>query len=414
VKPDWVGVAKRNGIKPAEMAEQAVRLDLTTTTRHVQQEDDTMKTKTMILMFVAIGCGLVASFLTSRLIAERGNAATAEPKIKVLVAKKKIFLMTLLTKPEDYFVEKEMPLEAVPKKAIKSLEELGKGKDAKRVNKMLNEEQMITTDDLVSKDLDGMAAGLKPGSRAIGLKVDPVCLVGGFVLPGSRVDVVSTTRDGEAKSEIILQDMLVLAVDMQSGRKEDGSVTMLGNTVTMAAVPEEAMKLTLASTLGELRLLLRPIEDHEQTRSRAATRGNLSKPVITGTDSGQNGDQMLAQAGTAKIPTDLPPVADTQTPSPMAEPDPEQKPVRQHTMSIMTGEYVQKFQFIMNDDGTFAASTNRNEAEAGKEPKAPKDRPTWPKPIPPAEKKDEPAKSDPNPPRPIEKLLQSAGRGPLE
>ena len=32
-----------------------------------------MKSKTMILMAVAIGCGLVASYMTSRVIAERGS-----------------------------------------------------------------------------------------------------------------------------------------------------------------------------------------------------------------------------------------------------------------------------------------------------------------------------------------------------
>ena len=48
-----------------------------------------MKPKTMILMVVAIVCGLGASYMTSRLLAERGEAPAAEQKkVTVLVAKK--------------------------------------------------------------------------------------------------------------------------------------------------------------------------------------------------------------------------------------------------------------------------------------------------------------------------------------
>jgi pilus assembly protein CpaB len=250
-----------------------------------------MKPMTLILFVVAVCCSLAAGYLAHRLFEKPDNEprsytvsfrfefparppraepnqsqSVVEPKMKVLVAKKKIYMLTLLKKPEDYFVEKEMPLEAVPKKAIKSFDELGKGKDAKRVNKMMNEDAMLTTDDLVSRELDGITGSLKPDNRAIAIKVDQASLVGGFVLPGSRVDVVSIVREGNdgPASEIILQDMLVLGVDIP---KPDGRITALAGIVTLSAMPEEAMKLTLASNLGELRLLLRSAGDHEIKRT---------------------------------------------------------------------------------------------------------------------------------------------------
>src|SRR5713226_303666 len=69
-------------------------------------EEGTMKSsKTMILMVVAVGCGLVASFLTSRLLAERGNSGPV--MVKRLVAKKNLALGTVIKDPEKYFVEKE-------------------------------------------------------------------------------------------------------------------------------------------------------------------------------------------------------------------------------------------------------------------------------------------------------------------
>ena len=49
-----------------------------------------MKPKTMILMVIAVVCGLVASYLTSRMLAQNKDAPAEEEKVKVLVAKQKI------------------------------------------------------------------------------------------------------------------------------------------------------------------------------------------------------------------------------------------------------------------------------------------------------------------------------------
>jgi RNA polymerase sigma factor (sigma-70 family) len=104
----------------------------------------------------------------------------------------------------------------------------------------------------------GLEAVLNPGERAVAIRVDTDALVGGFVTPGSRVDVICTTRGAETTSKIILQNMRVLAVDVMSRGKSDSG---LAQTVTLAAKPEEATRLALAATVGELRLALRPKED---------------------------------------------------------------------------------------------------------------------------------------------------------
>ena len=66
-----------------------------------------MKPKTLILMVVAIVCGLGASYMTSRLLAERGDAPPPEqPKVTVLVAKKTLDMGTFVKNPPEVFVEK--------------------------------------------------------------------------------------------------------------------------------------------------------------------------------------------------------------------------------------------------------------------------------------------------------------------
>src|SRR5947207_2202111 len=81
-----------------------------------------MKPKTLILMVVAVVCGLGASYMTSRLLAERDDKPADQPavvKVKVLVAKKDLPMHTpLKLKVEDYFTEREVVKDDAPKDAL--------------------------------------------------------------------------------------------------------------------------------------------------------------------------------------------------------------------------------------------------------------------------------------------------------
>lgn len=374
-----------------------------------------MKPKTMVLMIVAVGCGLVASYMTSKLIADRGAGDQGEPRVKVLVAKKKLKALTNLNKPEELFIEKDLPLDVVPKKAVKGFEEL---KD-KRLNKPMSEESIITTDDLISKDLIGMQATLPPGMRAIGLRVNPEGLAGGFVLPGARVDVVSVSNDGERVAQIILQDMLVLAVDLQSNHDPDKGTAMLGNTVTLAATPEEAQRLAFAGS-GEMRLLLRGLGDSEKIQVRGTKRADMHKP-LRGSSESQNGDAgTLAQGATPKIP-ELPPVPnDPPAPLADAEPAPEGPQLKTHKLTIHTGDQVHTQIFVQEKNGSWRyGATDRGNADGGEAPKQGKNanakKPGWSRPAPqPPQPQDQPsADNQPRQQTLAEKLMQNSGLPPV-
>src|SRR5436190_1989622 len=82
-----------------------------------------MKPKTMILMVVAIVCGLGASYMTSRLLAERDDKPQQEtpqeiPKVKILVAKTNLDHGAAIKNPQEMFVEKTIPQEGAPKDAL--------------------------------------------------------------------------------------------------------------------------------------------------------------------------------------------------------------------------------------------------------------------------------------------------------
>jgi Flp pilus assembly protein CpaB len=301
-------------------------------------------------MVVAVGCGLAASYMTSRLLAERNKEQPAEAKVKVLVAKQKISPWVAIKEPEKFFIEKEVPESVAPKKALKSFEEV---KDQK-LCKVVNEESIVTTDDLLNKDQASLAHLMKPGQRAIALKVNAESLAGGFVLPGTHVDVVSTLRGGaEAETKTILQDMLILAVDTKAVRDPE-SQAMLGQTVTLAATPEEAQQLALAASMGDLRLVLRAVGDDTKVRLRSAKVNDLGKPVSDRNGETESKDEDTRQAAAPQVPTKLPdvkPIVPETKPEPVVEaPEP---PRETHKMKITTGESVFTAVFLKDDDGSW-------------------------------------------------------------
>src|SRR5688572_8787324 len=146
-----------------------------------------MKPKTLILMGVAITCGLGASYMTSRLLAERNSD---EPeKIVVLVAKKSLNMGETLKTPDELFVEKKFTRGEEPAGAITDPESV-KNRILKRP---LRTGDFITTEDLISdKDGDFLNVKLPPGTRAVGVRVNIESSAFGFAsLPYSRVDIIS-------------------------------------------------------------------------------------------------------------------------------------------------------------------------------------------------------------------------------
>jgi pilus assembly protein CpaB len=101
-----------------------------------------------------------------------------------------------------------------------------------------------------------LAAVLKPGMRAVAIRVDDVIGVGGFVLPENRVDVISAfSDDGATIAETIIRDVRVLAVDQRSDPSSDGPV--VGRAVTLEVTPVDAEKIAVARQRGVLQLSLR-------------------------------------------------------------------------------------------------------------------------------------------------------------
>jgi pilus assembly protein CpaB len=323
-----------------------------------------MKSKTVILMVVAIGCGLAASYLTSRVIAERGEEKEVE-KVTVLVAKKNVSMGTLLKEPEKFFEEKQFTKGEEPKRALKNFEDL-KGH---RLNKSLTAEQFVTLEDLIDKEKD---LPLEKGMRAVALNVNAQSMVGGFVLPLSHVDIVSVIPEanGETKSRTILQNILILAVD-QIASRDNEKTAYVANTVTVQVTPEQAQQLALAQKLGTIQLSLRSFDDDKKVQTQTVSNKDILNPRG---DSKSDDDILLSQDETSRprgtqsltphVPDVPPPPA-----AAVAEAKPVEKP-KVHTMTIYNGQSMTKAMFTLGkegeDDGTRIEKSQPDAAAAPK------------------------------------------------
>jgi len=103
----------------------------------------------------------------------------------------------------------------------------------------------------------GLSALITPGMRAVSVRVNDVAGVSGFALPGNHVDVMVNVQDDQGRmvSKIVLQQIMVLAVAQDATVKDDVKAKVV-NTVTLEVTPQQAEKLDLARSVGNLSLVL--------------------------------------------------------------------------------------------------------------------------------------------------------------
>ena len=124
----------------------------------------------------------------------------------------------------------------------------------------------------------GLTAKIPEGMRAISLRSDEVVGVAGFLLPGTRVDLLVTYRVGTSSEPItstVLQDVEVLAAGEKTQPDPEGKANKV-DVVTLLVKPQDAEKAVLASAQGSVHFVLRNGGDKEQVKEAPARLSQLS------------------------------------------------------------------------------------------------------------------------------------------
>jgi pilus assembly protein CpaB len=223
----------------------------------------------LIFLGLAVVMGLAAAWITTELAPSSAGANIAEVKTTpVVVVRSNVTVATSLTSAQLKLVD--WPSEHVPTGTLHAIDD-AKGRIVRRP--LAQGEPVLESSLFQTGASGGLGAVIANHHRAVSVKVDNVIGVAGFVVPGSRVDVMATIRRVDQQralpySKVILQDVRVLAVDQKLEEVKSGEPELV-NVVTLEVDPVQAEHLIYAAHEGRLQLALRSPGDDMEVATRS-------------------------------------------------------------------------------------------------------------------------------------------------
>ena len=202
----------------------------------------------------------------------------------VLVAAAPLRFGTALT--ADLIAEVEWPVSSVPVGAFTSREALlGPGGQRTVLASIAKNEPILAAKITGAGQRGTLSAVIETDMKAITIRVDDVLGVAGFVQPDDRVDVLLTRSDrptspspyqaaGAIYSDLLLQNARVLAIDQIADRSGQAKPA---KAVTIEVTTEDAQKVALGASIGQLSLALRQAGSLQTTEPRRIGVEDLSK-----------------------------------------------------------------------------------------------------------------------------------------
>lgn len=227
------------------------------------------RTRPFVILVLALLSGAMAALMAVQYLRNTsGNLVAETPKGKVAVAARELTVGTVLS-PADIKVV-DWPGTALPAGYISSSElAVGRG-----LIRPVQPNEPFLESKLAPKGAGGgLSVSIAEGMRAVSVRVDDVVGVAGFVLPGTRVDVLLTLdrtgKDNEPTTRALLQNIQTLAAGQQLQQDKDGKAKQVP-VITLLVTPEQAETLTLAANSGRIQLALRNTLDTLPTSTTGA------------------------------------------------------------------------------------------------------------------------------------------------
>ena len=241
-----------------------------------------MSIRTLATLAVAVVLALIAAIIINSYLTGVSKKAQVQQVAgggltPVVVAAQPIVRGATLAQPLLKVVS--YPQASVPAGAYKSIQDLT-GPAAKN---RLALHSMVVNEPILPNDLTNslnLSSVLDPGMQAIAIKDNDVAGVGGFILPGDRVDVMLTRSvSGGAGSrvvtvtQIVAENVQVMGVDQSDN--DEATKPTVARTVTVEVTPVQAQTIALGGQVGQLSLSLRHVADDMPLTKRATTVAEL-------------------------------------------------------------------------------------------------------------------------------------------
>lgn len=229
-----------------------------------------MNKRLISVLVFALVVSAAASYILYRVISAQFAANKNAPTNRVLVATHNLENGALIKDVDVKMIDWGGP---VPMGALlKSEDALGRG-----VIQPIYENEPILDSRLAAKGAGaGLAAIIPPGMRAVAVRVNDIVGVAGFVIPGSKVDLLisGTPPKGTGglgdMNKTLLQNVEVLSAGQNITKDPEGKPMSVG-VVNFLVTPEQAEVLSLASNETRIQLILRNPLDKEETNTKGTT-----------------------------------------------------------------------------------------------------------------------------------------------
>jgi pilus assembly protein CpaB len=232
-----------------------------------------MRTNSVIILVIAILLGGIAAFLARSWLLSRTQVSASET---IVVAAKSLPFGTPLT--DDTVREIAWAAPTLPTGAFSSIQALSKDGHRTTLASIEQNEPILSSRVTGPGQRASLSTMIDPDKRAITIRVDDVRGVAGFILPGDRVDVVLIRSESDSSgrkdySDLLLQDVKVIAVDQISAEQKDRPT--VAKAVTLQVTPQQAQKISLATDVGHLSLILRKAGDANVVENRRVNASDL-------------------------------------------------------------------------------------------------------------------------------------------
>lgn len=222
-----------------------------------------MRPKSLVLLALALGCGLVASIGISQVLDSNSKNRAAVESVPIYVALQNINLGDPV---DDLMVSlQEWPKDRVPVGAITKWEDIANRRPRTTI---FQGEPLLDGKFLEKGQIQDPISSIPEGMRLKTVSVDARKSAAGLLSPGDRVDVQLFVQRNERENiprpftKIILQNLRVFAVDQAVQRSSDGTeARTVAKTVSLVVTPEQANKMLTAENMGEISLIPRHPDD---------------------------------------------------------------------------------------------------------------------------------------------------------
>jgi pilus assembly protein CpaB len=240
-----------------------------------------MSLRTVLIVVLALVCG-VSAVLFMNSLRPQAAAATVD-MVPVVVAAADVTRGHTLT--SDHLKVVEWPKERVPAGVLSKTEDAC---DRVTLNPLTKDEPIFESKLAPRGSARGMAALIRKGMRAFTIQTPTLSSgVGGFILPGNKVDVLLTVngpsddpQNAGPRTTTLLQNVEVLAVDQRLDAPAENKVNANEmHSVTLQVTPEQVAMLNLGQSNGQLHLSLRNPDDEVASNMRPATLEEIAQFV---------------------------------------------------------------------------------------------------------------------------------------